>query len=237
MTIILSYCHKDASAAFALARLIATRTDMEAHELILYSSQHAPLPTLELVEELKAHMKLAVMRCDNDTKDYPLGANLMFAGLMTIIAGGFEVQDTIFLAEADAFPTSADWANRIEAAHGKFESAVSGHWIDWVEPNHYNGNMVLDREFILRTPVLRRPVFVAWDCHHAEWLAEIGAGPLSDNPEILLPQKPEPNMPAEWWFAQRKNGKRPSYIHGQSGFAIIDRLQREGFPAEDSSSR
>jgi hypothetical protein len=228
MTIILSYCHKDSTAAMALARLLATRTNMTAHELVLYASSTAKLPSQKLIDDLEATaLKLAVIQCTNDAADYPLGPNLQVAGLFTKLqSGDFKTQKTLMLIEPDGFPRCADWADRIQAAHDTAGRAVSGHYIHWVDPKHYNGNLCIDREFIEATPVLRRPVITAWDCHHAELLAENGA----ENPEIYLPRHPEPHMPTDYWLTTRKNGHLSAYVHGSAGFAVIEHITREGFP-------
>lgn len=235
MLIVLSYCHRDYLAAMKLAEFLGRKTDLRGHEFMFYGSSGARGPAGEAVQWLNGADRLHVWRSPKDVQEYPLGPNMMVANFREqMVKFGEEViPDTIFLIESDAFPTCRDWAHRVERAHADMELAVSGQWVDWSEPNHVNGSLVMGRDALADNAVLGRPVLTAWDVHHAELLAPFGA--KHDNPEVMLARKAETYMPNEWWRALKKNGKTPAWIHGCRGFAMIEYLMANGFENFDGS--
>ena len=231
MTIILSYCHRDYSAAFTMARLLARKTDLRGHRFMFYASMHAPLPSKEPEDGPWGFgCPVDVLQCDGDPYGYPAGPNYQFAGLAkTVLGGKFPGdEERICLIESDSFPTRGDWADVLVDAHLATGKRVSGSLVDWIDPVHINGSLVIDRSMIEDYPVLGRPVIEAWDVHHAELLLSEGA----DNPEIMLARKEETYMPTDWWWGLEKEGKQPAWVHGIRGFAMLDRLEREGFAKE-----
>lgn len=227
MTVVIPYCHKDAEAAFSLASIILNQCDLKRHSLMLYAADKDCTPPVGMFppEVVSFHLSGAAMT-------HPQGPNDMFAMFCRLVhTGRFEVPRWFF-AEADSFPTCANAVNRVEDAHVQAGTLVSGCHVDWLDgkidtPHHLNGNLVMDREMVMRNPVLCRRVIGAWDCHHAELIMANGA----DNREIWLPLRKDVIKTTDWWMnSVRPDGHKPAWIHGCRGMACLDRITREGLP-------
>jgi len=220
MKVVMTYCHKDWNVAFAAVKVLLARTLVPAGKLVLYGSEHAPGPRKDIgdVEYLKS---------TGDPAHYPLGSNVMFAGLMAhAVNSGWD--EPVFMVEPDGFPTRPDWYERVLGAHLEVGTHVSGSWIDWVEPKHYNGNMVIDPDLVRVYPCLARPTYTSWDCFHAELLGKLGA----NNVEIVNPRRDLMWYPSEWWWNgghKERPEHVPAWVHGYQGFGMWERIAKGGF--------
>ena len=220
MRVVLSYSHKDWNLAFELARVLFERTDVPRDKVVLYGSQHAPRPTKGI-----SLGGVKYVRCEDDSATYPLGPNQMFAGIM---AHAFRQgwHEPMFLIEGDGFPTCVDWYERVKGEHESLGVHVSGSKVDWVDPVHYNGNLVIHPDLVSMYPCLGRVVYQSWDCFHAETLIKHGG----DNKEILNARRHMLYYPVKWWWEQKqKDGHRPAWVHGCQSFQMVEHIEREGF--------
>lgn len=212
MKVILSYSHKDYNLAWYAASVMLAHTDMKPENLVLYASKKAPLPP-------KALSGIATLQCEGDNERYPLGPNIMVASLFQSVAMG-HFGERVFLIEPDGFPTCKDWYNKVLKAHLDTNAWVSGFLVHWVNPIHYNGNLVIEAEYVKQNPCLARPVLDAWDCHHAELLVRGGA----INPEIVSPQRLIQSYPTKWWKQHKA-----AWVHGCQNFQMWEDIERNGF--------
>ena len=220
MKVILSYSARDFNLAFSAAKLLLTKTDMPPDKFYLYGSQHAPDPHREIQDNCAGFIP-----CKGDAKGYPLGPNMMFA---TIIRYANEQgwKEPMFLMEADGFPTCEDWYGRVRDAHNQLGSLVSGSWIGWVDPPHFNGNLVIHPDMLRIAPWLQRVTHDPWDCFHAEVLKKHGW----HNKEILNARRTRAYYPTAWWLGLKQaDGHKPAWIHGCQNFQMWEHIQREGF--------
>jgi len=215
MICVMPYSRWDANLAFYAADVLLRKTNIPKDKLILYGGEGAP--------DVPKGMGLMYIKSMNDADTHPLGPNIMFAGLMKIAQKKF--REPLFLCEADGFPTTPDWYERVKAAHEATGMMVSGSLVDWVKPVHFNGNLVIDTRIVKKYPWLARQVVMAWDCFHSEILMGNGA----DNGEILNARRTFRSYPTDWWFNLKKNGKTPAWIHGCQNFQCWERIDKDGF--------
>lgn len=219
MKAVLTYSHKDYNLAWYAAKVLLKQTKFPLDKLILYGSEESP----QLPAELQ-NSGLGTLRSANDSKKYPLGPNAMFAGLMKY-ARDQQWEEPIFMFEADGFPTCENWYDRVMAAHANTRRLASGSFVDWVDPPHLNGNMVIDPLAIDINPSLARITYEAWDVFHAEFFAKYGAF----NREILNPRRKTPYNHTGFWMKQKYGEHRPAWIHGCQNFQMWEKINNEGF--------
>lgn len=219
MKVVLSYSAKDYNLAFSAANLLVDKTDMPREKLIMHGSLYAPDPGERLTEKIGRFLQPA-----SDRAEYPLGPNMMIAHLFKRMREeGWD--EPVFLCEPDGFPTRKDWYSAILEAHNSTGKLCSGSWVGWVDPPHYNGNMVVDPVIVKMNPSLTRVCWEAWDVFHAEFFEQIGAS----NVEIHNPRRKIAYYPTKWYYGQAKDGKIPAWIHGCQNFQCWERIEREGF--------
>jgi hypothetical protein len=215
----MSYSHKDWNLAYYALKVLIKHTDFPVRKFVLYASEGAPVTPKEFND-----MGVELMRCGTDSAQYPLGPNSMFANLMKHAADRW--QEPIFMCEPDGFPTCRNWYERIRDAHNATKRLASGSWIDWVNPPHFNGNMVVDPMAPQIHPCLTRITFEAWDVFHAEFFAKYGAV----NPEIYNPHRPTKFLHTGFWKKQAlPNGYKPAWIHGCQSFQMWEHINQNGF--------
>ena len=219
MRVVMSYSHKDYNLAFSAAALLLEKTEIPEGKLYLYGSKYAPPAPDELLK------RATYIGSPVDSLEYPLGPNMMFAGLMRF-ADKNGWTEPVFMCEPDGFPTCAGWYQRVYDAHKATGAYVSGSLVGWVDPKHYNGNMVIDPALIKIEPRLARVCYDPWDCFHAEFFAKVGA----PNKEILNPRRKLSIYPTKWWWNQRQaDGYRPAWVHGCQTFQMWENIDRDGF--------
>lgn len=216
MKLVMPYCHKDYNVAFYAVDVLLRRTNINPEDIVLYGSQRAPRAPKELRKRIGK-----ALQSQRDSTSYPLGPNEMIAAFFGLVMGQ-DLGDTYFLAEPDGFPTAPDFMERIEAEHTRMNAKVSGSMVDWLQPHHLNGNVVINREFIIENPVLARPVIEAWDVHHAELLHLHGRR----NKEVHNARRDLVHYPLSWWWRQTVDGHRPAWVHGFQGFAMWEQIDR-----------
>lgn len=219
MKIVMSYSAVDYNLCFSALALLLEKTEFPVEQLYAHGSQFAP----DLPEAL-VRKGVNYIKCMSDSSKYPLGPNMMFAGIMKYAQDkGWD--EPMFLCEPDGFPTCADWYERIRAAHDETGAMVSGSWVGWVKPKHYNGNMVIHPKLLTAAPWLGRVCHDPWDCFHAELLAKFG----HENKEIYNPRRVIKNYPTRWWLGLNVGGHVPAWIHGCQTFQVWEHIEREGF--------
>jgi len=218
MICVLSYSAKDYNLAFSAAGILLGKTDINPKRLWLYGSLYAPSPPQHLSEHIGRYIQPS-----KDEPGYPMGPNTMFAELMSRVKKE-KIDEPLFLMESDGFVTCRDWYDRVLAAHSATGKLVSGAMVDWVEPEHLNGNMVCDPKVAYMDARLARCVVDAWDCHHAEFFLQIGA----DNAEIHNPRRKVAYYPTKWWLGQTKRGIKPAYVHGCQNFQVWEHIDEYG---------
>ena len=219
MKVVMSYSAMDYNMCFSGLALLLSKTDVPPEQVFVHGSQFAPDVPVSLVDQ-----GITYIRSKGDSTRYPLGANMMFAGLMRYIQDeGWD--EPVFLCEPDGFPTCADWYERVKAAHEEQGTPVSGSYVGWIEPRHYNGNLVIHPKVLTAAPWLTRVCYDPWDCFHAELLAKFGA----NNKEIYNPRRVLKNYPTKWWWKLTNKGHRPAWIHGCQTFQVWEHIEREGF--------
>lgn len=217
MKVLLSYSVKDYNLAFYAVETMLNKTDVNASDVFLYGSQHAPLPDKNLQDSIGG-----TIQCTGDSNHYPLGANQMFTGAMRLMQ---KWDEPTFLCESDGFPTCSDWQSRIEEAHKELGTLCSGSWVGWVNPKHFNGNMVVHPDCLKLHPCLGRVTYEAWDCFHAEFFLNNGAA----NKEILNARRKMRSYPSKWWDdLTQADGHRPAWIHGCQTFQMWERIANAG---------
>lgn len=214
MKVVLTYSHKDWNLAFFATSQLLNKTSIKGENLVLYGSRYAPEPPKQL-----HGVGITYIKCKDDKAVYPLGPNLMFANLMRLLSQNL-IGERIFMIEPDGFPTCRDWYKKVLKAHLDTNAWCSGSFVDWVEPNHYNGNMVIEAQFARDNPCLGRPVIEAWDCHHAELIRNAGA----NNAEIHNAKRDLILYPTKWWEQHKQ-----AWVHGCQNYQMWERIKREGF--------
>lgn len=217
MKVVLSYSAKDYNLAFSAASLLLEKTTMPPEKLIMYGSNYGPPPPERLMKHIGRYIQPF-----EDAPKYPLGPNMMAAYLFTLMQK--EAWDEpVFMCEPDGFPLCEDWYDRVKDEHERLGTLVSGSWVGWVDPPHYNGNMIVHPKLADLHPCLKRVTYEAWDVFHAEFFASVGA----HNKEIHNPRRTIPYYPTKWYFAQTTDeGYKPSWIHGCQNFQAWEKIEK-----------
>jgi hypothetical protein len=198
------------------------KTNVPVARLYAHGSNSAP----PLPPDLQA-AGITYIKCMNKDGEHPIGPNTMFAAILHYFAAkGYD--GPLFLCEPDGFPRCADWYARVLGSHVDTGKNVSGSWIGWVDPVHYNGNLVIETRMLKLYPWIGRVVVDAWDCFHAELFATEGA----PNPNIVNPRRQVVHYPLSWWHTVvNAQGKVPAWVHGCQSFAAWEHIAEIGFPA------
>jgi len=187
MRVVMSYSAKDYNLAFSAANILLDQTEMPHEKFFMYGSLYAPEPNERMQGRIGGYL-----RPTQDENKYPLGPNMMAACLFRrMVEEGWN--EPVFMCEPDGFPTCKDWYARVKAAHEETKVLCSGSWVGWVDPPHYNGNMVVNPKAAELNRSLMRVTYEAWDVFHAEFFAQIGAS----NPEIHNPRRKLPYYPTD----------------------------------------
>ncbi len=219
--IVLTYCNKDYLLAFYAARMLIRKTEINGSNLLFYRSRFAIDPPKEFQERYKS----GTIICQTDKKDYPAGTNHMFAKLMGLYREGKLDCERLILLEPDSYPTKYNWASRILSEHEQGGKPVSGSLVDWGNnkvtfPDHINGNLIIDRSFVLDNPVLCRETIMPWDTFHAELILNNA----SVNKELLNIRRHTEQYPTAFWATQKA-----AWCHGCQNFQMYDYMNQRTF--------
>ncbi len=185
IAIVLSFWHGDQDRAMALARLMADIEPRRREDVFLVFARQRTTPMDPDIWRtmLYCGRKFSFVPFEatvDERKPYPGIAFDPWASAMAWTSdayydGTLPCENTLFL-EADACPLSADWIDRIKAAHAEtllLGKRVTGPRMRFGGHDHINGTMVVHASLWPDRPSLHRcPDRLAWDVFHGHVLIQ-----------------------------------------------------------------
>lgn len=229
----LQYCHKDADAAFSLARLIVDlQPEYDVNtEFVLFHSRKQDEPNhnsraAAVSQILATKFKTIVMRCERFAEGYPDGSNDMWHDLIQrvyLMKREGNIKAECFLSfEADCIPTRPTWieelADEWTLARDNGKSVIGA-----CHDDHVNGNLVADVNLCqMNANLIGSAASAPWDMYHGKYLLSI-AQPTG----LIVNDYRKPTITEDEVFSPRKFGKSkvaPAMIHGvrdDSGLKLV----------------
>lgn len=170
----------DSAESFRLARLIADIEPRPRDDVTILFMGRAPenpegwtRTARDCASYVSRKFPVMVALTKREGRGHPDGSNALAGGVLDHLASMWPNglnRASVFLAEADGCPLSADWLDRLLAEHRATLAAgksITGPYMD--RPAHINGTMIVSVPWWIDHPsVHRTPSGEGWDVYHGE---------------------------------------------------------------------